>query len=417
MLRLKQMNSSPVKPFLAGAITALVGAIVVQRWRARSTTRRRRNTPSSKRAIVFDSPDLEERMIRKAEAAIRGRTSRLVVVVERCTNDHNYSAILRTAEALGIQHVYIIDPPTMRHHDEGSTVTSSTGKVVKNAAAQDVQERSMHHLFAQRATSWLNVHEFESTAECLAVLKEQGYQVWATDLSQEAVCLTEQDLLHVNKDKIVPEKVAIVVGTEAVGCTQEMLEASDLRVYLPLRGFADSLNLSVATALVIQQLFILDPTLIGAMSEEERRELRKEWFAKLAKQRLLTPSQKKHKTRLQAKLKYCASLQYKLDQGAVINPQQRAKLEEGVVVQQELDVLEQDLDVKAHHAVKDLVDNPPEPISDMRRADEHRVCYVGKGTKKRNSQEWENMPATTGYDTSKTKSSSADYFRKRASGN
>jgi tRNA G18 (ribose-2'-O)-methylase SpoU len=61
---------------------------------------------------------------------------------------------------------------------------------------------------------------------------------------------------------IIPEKVAIVFGTEAVGCTNEMLNAADLRVYLPLRGFADSLNLSVATALVVHQMFILDPSLI-----------------------------------------------------------------------------------------------------------------------------------------------------------
>ena len=39
---------------------------------------------------LMDSPALDQRMIRKAEGAIRNRTSRLVIVVERCTNDHNY---------------------------------------------------------------------------------------------------------------------------------------------------------------------------------------------------------------------------------------------------------------------------------------------------------------------------------------
>ena len=51
----------------------------------------------------------------------------------------------------------------------------------------------------------------------------------------------------------VPEKLAIAFGTESVGCTEELLQAADLRVYLPLRGFADSLNLSVAAALVLHQ--------------------------------------------------------------------------------------------------------------------------------------------------------------------
>jgi tRNA G18 (ribose-2'-O)-methylase SpoU len=52
---------------------------------------------------------------------------------------------------------------------------------------------------------------------------------------------------------MVPEKLAIAFGTESVGCTEELLQAADARVYLPLRGFADSLNLSVAAALVLHQ--------------------------------------------------------------------------------------------------------------------------------------------------------------------
>lgn len=91
-----------------------------------------------------------------------------------------------------------------------------------------------------------------------------GYKIWATDLGQAATCLTEEDLqAEANGGSLVPQKVAIVFGTEAVGCTTEMLDAADLRVYLPLRGFADSLNLSVATALVVHQMFVLDPTLVG----------------------------------------------------------------------------------------------------------------------------------------------------------
>lgn len=75
------------------------------------------NTPSprtkqswdrhSEKMKIFDSTSLDKRILRKAEGALRHRTSRLILVIERCTNDHNYSAILRTAEALGIQHVYV----------------------------------------------------------------------------------------------------------------------------------------------------------------------------------------------------------------------------------------------------------------------------------------------------------------------
>ena len=47
----------------------------------------------------FDAPGLENRVLRKAETVVRGRTGRFLIVVERCCNSHNYSAIIRTGEA------------------------------------------------------------------------------------------------------------------------------------------------------------------------------------------------------------------------------------------------------------------------------------------------------------------------------
>ena len=46
--------------------------------------------------------------------------------------------------------------------------------------------------------------------------------------------------------------MALVIGTESTGASPAMLRVATKRVYLPLHGFADSLNLSVATAMVIQ---------------------------------------------------------------------------------------------------------------------------------------------------------------------
>jgi rRNA methylases len=283
---------------------------------------------------IRDSPTLENRILPKAEGALRLRTSRLVIVVERCTNDHNYSAIMRSAEALGVQHVYIIAPQdcntTLKIDgqvgldfetlDEASDAVADVGnkklvlhrsngiRVKGYTEAEEVKDRANHHLFAQRALEWLDVTEFNTTRECIDSLRKDGYQIWSTDLSQVAVTLDENGLGERDghedvccccgrsgSSSIIPEKLAIVFGTEAVGCSTQMLEASDKRVYLPLRGFADSLNLSVATALVVHQLFLLDPTLIGAMSEEERMQLRRKWYAKLATQRIMTKSEKAKK--------------------------------------------------------------------------------------------------------------------------
>ena len=444
--------------FVAGAASALISLAIYQQFQRQKDQQARgassslppsysnsnlndasRNEQSSGSSQLFDSPELDQRMIRKAEGAIRLRTSRLVVVIERCTNDHNYSAIHRTAEALGVQHIYVISPPqqkTLEGADDavddvdgeaGETTSSSAklravgkgGRVVKDASKSEVKDRALHHLFAQRATEWLEVHEYDSTAECLKELRKDGYQVWATDLSQEAVCLEREDLLAArglpedDDANPIPDKLAIVFGTEAVGCTAEMLREADMRVYLPLRGFADSLNLSVATALVVHHLFLLDPTLIGAMSEDERRNLRKKWYAKLCRQRLLSSGKKRERSRLLGKVRDAERYERMLACGETLDKRQEKKLLDSKGAKEQLDKLDEELDKLAEKAVLNIVDNPPEPLTDMRRADEHRITHVGKGTKKKNADAWAGMPATA--NAQSVHGASSNFFREMVS--
>ena len=97
-----------------------------------------------------------------------------------------------------------------------------------------------------------------------------GRTLWVTDLSQYATRLPapgrgrgvtgtgakqeqeqqeqEQQEQEQEQELVIPAKLAIAFGTELRGATPELLAAADRRVYLPLHGFADSLNLSVATA-------------------------------------------------------------------------------------------------------------------------------------------------------------------------
>ncbi len=218
-----------------------------------------------------------------------------------------------------------------------------------------------------------------------------------------------------NGGNAIPEKIAIVFGTEAVGCTNEMLNAADLRVYLPLRGFADSLNLSVATALVVHQMFLLDPSLIGAMGEEERRQLRQAWYTKLASQRLLSSGDKKKRVKLVSFIKACDEIDKKRLAGVQLFQAELDKLGKRGAKQAELDAIDGKLAEDSQRAVKDLVDNPPEPITDMRRADEHRTCFVGKNTKSSHRAAWADMPATANAPVEQNTSSS--FFRQRVTTN
>lgn len=451
-------QSAPSQHFLLGVVSTLAAVWVTQRlygYTAKKTSAS--SSSSSKRSTtvprtlpsananktdtekhdnnekVMDNPELENRIIRKAETVIQWRTSRITVVVERCTNDHNYSAILRTAEALGLQNIWIIDPPEMPTFvvdDETDetiiTTTLSRNKPVSQGlvSKDELKKRAMHHLFARKANDWLTVREFKTTSECLAELRKTGHDIWVTDLSQEAVCLTKEGLTEgTNQDSgegfALPPKLAIVFGTEAVGASDEMLQAADKRVYLPLRGFADSLNISVATALILHQLFVLDPTVVGGMPEEERRGLREKWFTSLCQKRLLTSKQKKHRAKLKSLIQRCEHFQKKQDNNQFLQPQEAEKLGKYEQFKKELDDLEEATHMKGEgsavlsQAVQDLVDDPPEPMTDLRRADCHRVCFVGKNTKNKHEKHWQNMVAVTNYDTTPQEGKQSNFFRDR----
>ena len=411
----KASSSSWLIPFGLGATSALFLVWANQKLARKSVTNhsgKASSTSPSKESVtneeLMDSAELDHRMLRKAEAVIQWRTTRLVLVIERCTNDHNYSAILRTAEALGIQVVYMIDPPEVQdgEDDEDEKKANSQTHIKISRTPEEIKARNEHHLFARNAQEWLTVRDFSTAEECVAELRREGYQLWVTDLSQEAVSLNMTS-------PSIPEKVALVMGTEAVGCSQYMLDEADLRVYLPLRGFADSLNLSVATALILHHLFIMDPTLIGGITEAEKRALREEWYAKLCQQRLLTASQKKLRLKLQGAIKKCQAIfDRSQNSGQPLDAQQQKKLDQWDNHKKQLAGLDALIDpVKIKAACREWVDNPPTPLTDVRRADSHRVCYVGKNTRKHHEDHWKGMVATS--DSSSVYGATASVFREK----
>ena len=300
---------------------------------------------------------------------------------------------------------------------------TSSGLQVRQASVLDLQDRAQHHLFAQKATEWLSIREFNTTAECVDALRAAHYTIWSTDLSQVAIPLTREDLMMHRIDtysttKVIPDKLAIVFGTESVGCTQEILLKSDQRVYLPLHGFADSLNLSVAVALVIHQLFTLDPTIRGDMSDDERKHLRRKWYTKLARQRILTSSQKQQMKRLMGKIHRLEKLQSKLEtESAKFSVKEKESilvgLEELGDLRYKLQVLQGELDALSSNSIEDLLLHPPDPLDDMRRADEHRITYISKNMKKKNEDVWANMPAVQYVDTMSQSKKSSGFFRSK----
>lgn len=157
-----------------------------------------------------------ERLARITQMLNR-RQPDLTVCLEQVHKPHNLAAIVRTADAVGISDVHATwEDKAMRL--SGKSATGSQ--------------------------NWVNVHSHETTEEAIAALRAQGMQIVATNLSATAVDFREVDYT---------KPTAILMGQEKHGISQEALALADQDVIIPMVGMCQSLNVSVASALILYE--------------------------------------------------------------------------------------------------------------------------------------------------------------------
>lgn len=158
----------------------------------------------------------------KMERILKERTRYLTLVLEDIFQPHNASAVLRTADALGIQDVHIVEK-------------NNTYKVNPDVALGSAQ--------------WLSLKTWrgeQGLGDCYRSLKARGYRVVATTPHTRARSLDELALED--------GKIALVFGTELTGLSPEALQEADEYVYIPMHGFVESFNISVTAALCMHHL-------------------------------------------------------------------------------------------------------------------------------------------------------------------
>ena len=84
------------------------------------------------------------------------------------------------------------------------------------------------------------------------------------------------------KPSEVPERLAIVLGSEHEGVSVEMVSHAAKVIFIPMTGFVESLNVGAAAALVIQKMLELCPDARGDLTLSEKAALRRQWYAQLA---------------------------------------------------------------------------------------------------------------------------------------
>jgi tRNA (guanosine-2'-O-)-methyltransferase len=159
-----------------------------------------------------------EKRLKKIEKVANARQFSLRVVLENIHDPHNVSAIFRTCDAVGVSQVDLLY--TMEKFPKISKVSSASSK------------------------KWVEQRKFESTEECSATLKQEGFKIYGTVLADEAENIYDLDLT---------EKVAILMGNENRGLSEEMIKTCDKLIYIPMRGMIQSLNVSVATAVILYE--------------------------------------------------------------------------------------------------------------------------------------------------------------------
>lgn len=159
----------------------------------------------------------------KIKRVVQSRQRGVIVVLEDLHDPHNVAAILRTCDAFGIQDIICV-------YEKEKYVNPK--KVGKSSSSS--------------ANKWLDFIVFKSSSECVQYLKQNKYRIISTMLDEKA-----EPLSH---SFFTDEPIALVFGNEHRGVSDIMATASDNKVYIPMKGMVQSLNVSVTAAICIAEL-------------------------------------------------------------------------------------------------------------------------------------------------------------------
>jgi tRNA (guanosine-2'-O-)-methyltransferase len=147
-------------------------------------------------------------------------TGRVALVLDGLGTPANVGAIIRTAAAYRVEHLWLAGP----------TPTPDAPGVAKTALGTD------------RYVPWSRT---DTAVAALAAARAQGYAVIGIELADEAVALHELAL---------PQDVCLVVGHEDHGLGKATLEACDTVAFLPMLGKVGSLNVAAAAAIAVYEV-------------------------------------------------------------------------------------------------------------------------------------------------------------------
>ena len=177
------------------------------------------------------------------------RTRYFTVVLEDLYQMHNISAVVRSADIFGWQDIHII---------------------------QKKYDPKLSHSIAKGAEKWLDIHRYKQTYDAISYLKQNGYRIVATTPHTDDVSLPDFD---------ISQPAAFFFGVEKDGLSRQVMSQADVFLKIPMYGFTESFNISVAAALIMYSvtLALHNSDIVWQLPEQEQEKIYIQWLEKSIK--------------------------------------------------------------------------------------------------------------------------------------
>ncbi len=172
---------------------------------------------SPETVVAILEPHLTERRLDRIEDVLDHRTYSLAVVIDGMVDSGNVSAVMRTADAFGVQPFHAIDTAGSYKHSRRTS---------------------------QGAEKWLDRYRWRSADDCVASLRMAGYRIVAAHPDDGATPISEVGF---------GEPTALVFGNEHAGLSPDLIAAADVITAIPMSGFVQSFNISVAAGVCLNE--------------------------------------------------------------------------------------------------------------------------------------------------------------------
>lgn len=159
-----------------------------------------------------------DRRVKKIVSVLSKRQKDLTLIIDNIHDPHNVSAILRSCDAFGVHKIHLY---------------------YTNEEFPELGKKS-----SASAIKWVEREKHSNAKQMVEKLRADGFNIIRTGFSENARPITEWDFTKPS---------AIILGNEHRGLSPELCELVEDELYIPMQGMVESLNVSVAAAIILYE--------------------------------------------------------------------------------------------------------------------------------------------------------------------